>query len=60
MADTGPAVVYLQAAPHAILLPEGRRACVGAAPEHAANPYEQIPLVGHDCGVPAEPPDPER
>jgi len=60
MADTGPAVVYEQAAPHAVLLPEGKVACAGAAPADAVNPYEQIPLGGQDCRAPAKQPDSER
>ena len=59
MADKGPAVVYEQAGPHAILVPDAS-ACAGAAPVEAANPYEQIPLEGHDCRTPAESPDTER
>jgi hypothetical protein len=59
MADKGPAVVYEQAVPHAVLVPDAG-ACARVAPQDAANPYEQIPLNGHDCRPPAEPPDSER
>jgi hypothetical protein len=59
MADNGPAVVFEQSVPHAILAPEART-CTDAAPADAANPYEQIPLNGNDCRTPAEPPDSER
>jgi hypothetical protein len=59
MADNGPAVVYEQAVPHAVLVPDAS-ACAQSAPVEAENPYEQIPLNGHDCRTPAEPPDSER
>jgi hypothetical protein len=59
MADKGPAMVYEQAVPHAILVPDAS-ACADAPPVDAANPYEQVPLERHDCRTPAESPDSER
>jgi hypothetical protein len=59
MADKGPAMVYEQAVPHAILVPDAN-ACADAPPVDAANPYEQVPLERHDCRTPAESPDSER
>lgn len=59
MADKGPAVIYEQAVPHAVLVPDAG-ACARAAPQDTANPYEQIPLDGPDCRSSAEPPESER
>lgn len=60
MADAGPALVYQHAAPHAVIVPEGRSPCPQPPASRAPNPYEQVPLDRHDCRAPAEAAEPQR
>jgi hypothetical protein len=62
MTDMEPAVVYEEAAPHAV--PRKAGGCA-ARPENDQddadhNPYEQIPLARHACPDPRPAPDPDR
>lgn len=64
MASAGPALAYEHAAPHALIVPDGRRPCPdagrSAAPDVADNPYEQIPLERHECRTPGAAAEPKR
>ena len=54
MADLEPAQVYRESVPVARVPPRRAEACPADRPAAGANPYEQVPLAGHDCRAPQE------
>lgn len=49
MADLAPALIYRDAVPHALTLPQPPVRCPVVGKDNAVNPYEQIPLSEPDC-----------
>ena len=60
MSNAGPAQIYREAVPQAEPVPQPSVGCSDRGRSSVGNPYEQIPLAGHDCRAMQEEREVER